>query len=148
MLIYLRKKAQSTAEYVTLFAIVVAAITLVSSKVKRTLASYLITNVKGELGISTLEDNKNVYRAGKDKEISYQGQQLTGTKENAGAPMFKSDSEQERTVIAGDVDDVATTVNSYDLSGQGAWVPGGLNIVADTATERVPPKSGHLANTE
>jgi ribosomal protein S17E len=138
MLIYLRKKAQSTAEYVTLFAIVVGAITLVSSKVKRTLAGYLTREVNNALGSPAMADSKNVYRAGKGQENSYQAQKLEGTGKDAGKPKYINDSEGKRKVIAGDVDDVSQTVNNFKLDQQDAWTTD--VSVADKATTRVPTK--------
>ena len=113
MLIKLREKAQSTTEYVMLFALVLGAFALVNTNIKRRLAFYVDDKVQKTLNLATADmakDRSAISRASKEQENTLQ---TTATPQGDGLYKDGQGSESRRVVIAGTAADpiIAAQVN-------------------------------------
>lgn len=131
MLIYLKRKAQSTAEYVMLFTLVIGALTLVQNVVKKGLAGKVDKAMEvyldggdgagDEYTAQPFRGDKStrLYRAAKNAEYTEQRQTLHGD----GAFGVGSGSQEKKITIAGDLTEVKDEVGNVhlDKDGDSPW---------------------------
>ncbi len=118
MLINLKKKAQSTAEYVMLVAIVIGGITIITSYVKKALAGKVqavsnayMTACNNAKQYSIDTSDEMVYRAARASQKQGEHNKL----DDQGVANDKSGAESVRTVVSGSLQEAQTIANGVKL---------------------------------
>jgi len=130
MLITLRKKAQSTAEYVMLFAIVLGAVAMARSYLSKAIAggiqfkaNELLTKTGGSLYKADLDLSNTTKSARQSNEKQHQDSHLL---ENH-AYNENSTAKVENASIGGDLQEAKDTVDGYFIA-PGAWDQKGSKV--------------------
>jgi len=116
----LRRKAQSTAEYVTLISLAIGAVTMASLYVKKALAgkvkavaySYMSSAEQGQPVGIPFTDIEKISRAGVSSNNEGQRAGLT----NEHAFNAASAAESMRTAIAGDLEEAVAAVAAHNIA--------------------------------
>ncbi|MDD2752598.1 MAG: hypothetical protein PHN59_05660 [Candidatus Omnitrophica bacterium] len=123
MLITLRKKAQSTAEYVMLFAIVLGAVAMARSYLSKAIAggiqyqaNQLLTSTGGDLYNSAMDKNNTTKSARQDNSSQHQDAHLN----DQHAYNENTSANERRTSIGGDLAEAVTAADAFTIS-DGTW---------------------------
>jgi hypothetical protein len=121
MLIYLRKrtKAQSTAEYVMLIALAIAAINVVSGYVKKSIAGKIKWAMDGYCDPNNhFEGEQKIYKAnvGTENVAQKAGLQKDDKGDGGVWKVDESSDESVRAGIIGDLEEVRTEVERFSVT--------------------------------
>jgi hypothetical protein len=139
MLIYTRKKAQSLAEYVMLFAIVVGAISLVRSYVMNNIAGSIqgwTDKYKTESGTTnTFDPNKSSSTGDQNARESHKSQLGASNLVNDHQFNAQDETYNEAAAVSGNLAEVKTIVTNHKVQA-GTW---DANIAVDNKVDRDVP---------